>query len=284
MTILKYVSFPLLLISGTWITISNQDNEIAAVFVLTSLIIITLILERIIPYNKEWNNDHKDTFIDILYFIMAGLVAPAVNIFILWITKSAAIWFTGISSFSLLPQKTPILLSVIVIILIRDFIPYWIHRLAHEKSNWLWKFHSIHHSSERVYFLNYARFHPFNSAWNIFFGSLPCIILGLDPNAIFVAGISISIVQFLAHSNIDFKLGVLNWVFSMNELHRWHHSKYLEEANSNYSGTLIIWDIVFGTRLLPKVKMESTRVGLANQSKPFPLYSFFKQLIYPFKK
>jgi len=274
-----------MLVTGTWIAISYQDNEIVAIFILISLIITGLLLERIIPFHKEWNQDKKDTNIDILYFIMAGvLVAPVINVAVLFIAKSTAIWFTSLSSFVLLPSGTPIVVSIIAVILIRDFIPYWIHRLAHEKSNWLWKFHAIHHSSERLYSLNYARFHPLNSAWNIFFGSLPCIILGLDPNAIFVAGISITIIQFLAHSNIDFRLGILNWIFSMNELHRWHHSTELNEANSNYSGTLIIWDIIFRTRFLPKTKIDSDSVGLSDQNRKFPLYSFAKQLTYPFKK
>ena len=282
---LKYLSFPLILTAGTWIALANQDNEIIAVFVLVGLIVITLILERIIPYHKEWNEDRKDTLIDIMYFILAGvLVAPLVNVFVLWISKMLAIWFQDITEFSILPARTPILVSVIVVILVRDFIPYWIHRWAHESSDWLWKFHAIHHSPERVYSLNYARFHPINSGWNIFFGSLPCILLGLDPNAIFVAGVSMSIIQFLAHSNIDFRLGILNWVFSMNELHRWHHSKELKEANSNYGGNLIFWDIIFKTRFLPRAKMKASQVGLAGGENRFPFHSFIRQLVYPFRR
>ena len=208
---LKYISFPIILIIGTWLAIVNQDNEIVAVFILIGLIIFTLLLERLIPFHEEWNKDHKDTKIDIFYFFLAGfVVAPVANVAVLWVAKSLAIWFKAITDFSILPNEIPIVLSVLVVMLVRDFIPYWIHRLAHEKSHFLWKFHSIHHSPERVYSLNYARFHPINSGWNIFFGSLPCILLGLDPNAIFVAGVSMTIIQFLAHSNIDFRLGILN--------------------------------------------------------------------------
>lgn len=35
------------------------------------------------------------------------------------------------------------------------------------------------------------------------------------------------------------------------ELHRWHHSRSLDDANKNYGANLIVWDIVFGTRHLP---------------------------------
>jgi sterol desaturase/sphingolipid hydroxylase (fatty acid hydroxylase superfamily) len=47
------------------------------------------------------------------------------------------------------------------------------------------------------------------------------------------------------------RLGPLNWIFSMAEPHRWHHSRTLTEANSNYGSNLIVWDLVFGTFLLP---------------------------------
>ena len=70
----------------------------------------------------------------------------------------------------------------------------------------------------------------------------------------------------------------------MNELHRWHHSKELKEANSNYGGNLIIWDIIFGTRFLPERKMQSDRAGLSENENQFPFFSFIKQLIYPFRR
>ncbi len=49
------------------------------------------------------------------------------------------------------------------------------------------------------------------------------------------------------HTNLPIRCGPLNWFFSMAELHRWHHSRLLKEANTNYSQNLIVWDIVFCT-------------------------------------
>ena len=54
------------------------------------------------------------------------------------------------------------------------------------------------------------------------------------------------------HANLPVRSVPLNWIFSMTELHRWHHSKRVEEANHNYGGNLILWDVIFGTRYLPE--------------------------------
>jgi sterol desaturase/sphingolipid hydroxylase (fatty acid hydroxylase superfamily) len=68
----------------------------------------------------------------------------------------------------------------------------------------------------------------------------------------------------IKHANILARIGPLNWVFSMAELHRWHHSPVVEEANHNYGGNLILWDVVFRTRYLPADRKPPSNVGLAD--------------------
>jgi sterol desaturase/sphingolipid hydroxylase (fatty acid hydroxylase superfamily) len=53
-------------------------------------------------------------------------------------------------------------------------------------------------------------------------------------------------------------------LFSMAELHRWHHSRVLEEANSNYGNNIILWDLIFGTFYHPKDREPSEDVGLSD--------------------
>jgi sterol desaturase/sphingolipid hydroxylase (fatty acid hydroxylase superfamily) len=48
----------------------------------------------------------------------------------------------------------------------------------------------------------------------------------------------------------------------MAELHRWHHSPLAAEANHNYGGNLIVWDIVFGTRWLPEDREPPVETGI----------------------
>ena len=41
----------------------------------------------------------------------------------------------------------------------------------------------------------------------------------------------------------------LNWLFATPDLHRTHHSVEMKEGNTNFGNNLILWDLVFRTRL-----------------------------------
>jgi len=56
----------------------------------------------------------------------------------------------------------PLWLQAIGIIVIGDFIGYWVHRYTHQ--GWWWRVHAVHHSSPQLDWLAAARVHPFNDA------------------------------------------------------------------------------------------------------------------------
>jgi sterol desaturase/sphingolipid hydroxylase (fatty acid hydroxylase superfamily) len=78
---------------------------------------------------------------------------------------------------------------------------------------------------------------------------------------------------------MQIRIGPLNWVFSMAELHRWHHSRLERESNTNYGQNLILWDILFGTRFLPKDREPPADIGIAKLA-AFPM-TWWQQLISP---
>jgi sterol desaturase/sphingolipid hydroxylase (fatty acid hydroxylase superfamily) len=67
----------------------------------------------------------------------------------------------------------------------------------------------------------------------------------------------------------------------MAELHRWHHSRLVRESNTNYGQTLILWDIVFGSRFLPSDRKPPVDIGIAKLS-AFPM-TWFAQLLSPLR-
>ena len=87
-------------------------------------------------------------------------------------------------------------------------------------------------------------------------------LLGADARVIALVTLFTAIHGLFQHCNVDIRLGPLNWFFSMAELHRWHHSKRIEEANTNYGANLILWDVVFGTRFLPADREPPTEIGI----------------------
>jgi sterol desaturase/sphingolipid hydroxylase (fatty acid hydroxylase superfamily) len=62
--------------------------------------------------------------------------------------------------------KMPLWAQALTFLIVSDFLTYWIHRGFHGAG--LWKYHSVHHSSEELDWISAARFHPVN----IFFGTV----------------------------------------------------------------------------------------------------------------
>ena len=60
---------------------------------------------------------------------------------------------------------------------------YWVHRMQHEVP-WLWRFHALHHSAPRLYWLNAARFHPFDILINNFAAIVVLVVLGASQNVL----------------------------------------------------------------------------------------------------
>ena len=153
------------------------------------------------------------------------------------------------------------------------------HRLAHTW-DFLWRFHAVHHSAPRLYFLNAVRFHPIDLAISTYAPFVPLVTLGADARVLALFVLVSAVHGLFQHANLPIRCGPLNWFFSMAELHRWHHSRALEEANTNFGQNLIVWDIIHGTRFLPKDREPPEETGIAGMP-AFPM-SYLAQLASPF--
>ncbi|CAH0281083.1 hypothetical protein SRABI118_03780 [Massilia sp. Bi118] len=133
---------------------------------------------------------------------------------------------------------------------------YWGHRLSHMLP-WLWRFHSLHHSSERMQFLANTRTHPVDMLVTRLFGLAPLYVLGLaGPTAAGSSAPALLLVLgtfwgFFIHANLRWRLGPLEWLVTTPAFHHWHHSRH-EHINRNYAANLPFLDRVFGTHYLPR--------------------------------
>ena len=108
-----------------------------------------------------------------------------------------------------------------------------------------------------------TRLHPVDTMLLYLTSFLPLLVLGCPPLVIALFTVFDSVFGVIQHCNIRLTLGPLNWVLSAPELHRWHHSRRVEEANANYGSNLIVWDLVFGTYFLPADRRPPVDVGVA---------------------
>jgi sterol desaturase/sphingolipid hydroxylase (fatty acid hydroxylase superfamily) len=134
---------------------------------------------------------------------------------------------------------------------------YWGHRWSHEIP-WLWRFHAIHHSAERLDFMVNTRAHPVDLMFVRMCGLIPLYVLGLAGPLTASGGmIPVLIVLvatvwgFFIHANLRWRLGPLEHVIATPAFHHWHHT-LRGPLDRNYASMLPWMDRVFGTLHLPR--------------------------------
>ena len=243
--------------------------------------VIILIFERINPHYKTWNVPKNDVKTDALHAAISMILIPQILEGLLSAALLvAALKLSAIVGFSLWPHEWPLAVQLIMALIISQFGEYWVHRWMHEKPL-LWRLHATHHSPKRLYWLNAARFHPLDTILSYTIALVPLLALGVGEKVLVLQAVWIAVHGMFQHCNIHLKLGLLNYVFSMAELHRWHHSLKIEEANTNYGNNIIFWDIVFGTMHYPKDQEASEDIGLS-EIENFP-EDYLGQVASPFQ-
>ena len=257
--------------------ILGATRAVTLVQVVAVLAIVAL--ERLLPFRPRWNASHGDLRTDMVHATVSGvgtaqLLLPAVKLGggVLAARLSAAVGST------LWPVGWSPLAQLVLALLIAELAQYWWHRWQHEHEA-LWRFHAVHHSAPRLYWLNAARFHPLDLATLYAVGYLPLVALGCPEDTLLLFVLFDAVFGMFQHCNIDVALGPLNWIFSMAEPHRWHHSRVLAEANNNYGSNLIVWDLVFRSFFLPPAAPAEIGIG---DMPAFPP-GYLAQLASPFR-
>ena len=247
--IVARAAYPAIVVSSVVVADVLRVRGVSPGLVVTVTFLLVLatvgLLERIAPRDRAWNPPWSEARQDGAYLALAALLQPVGRLLGHALAASAAL---ALSSEG--PTRLPLALQVVLAVTLADLGKYWLHRLAHEHP-WLFRFHAEHHAPTRMYSLNGVRLHPVNLLWNLGIDAAVPLLLGLEPRAVVVVAVLRGSVAVLQHANVRLVLGPLNWIFSTPDLHAFHHSTAMEEAHSNYGSTLVVWDVVFGTRRLP---------------------------------
>jgi sterol desaturase/sphingolipid hydroxylase (fatty acid hydroxylase superfamily) len=275
--------FPVTLCTGVGVMFYllniQQYVEIAYFLIPIVVMVMILILERKHAFNEKWNKNAGDMNTDlgslgIVAFIMEPLMtalgpAVAISILMMFDLSQAFSVFDGL----------PLWAEVIIVITMIDFNKYWFHRLSHHNL-FLWRFHSSHHSVKRMYLLNGFRLHPIYHAGTYMLAILPALVLGASHEALIMHSVVLAIAGSFQHANIKLQHGPLNYIFSTNELHRWHHSKKFSEGSKNCGAIFIVFDILFGS-YMKNLNNAPEEFGIHGEQH-YPMNNYWKQLLVPF--
>lgn len=285
-TIIKYAFYPLILtatlLSTFYLTEYFQRDNYIFIPGNVSLFFIFLFIigERFFPYRKDWYGNRGDLGTDIIQtFLVLPIASKLSELVIPFIFYYPILWASKTVGYFDFTAEWGVFGHFVLALVACELFYYWFHRCSHYIPV-MWRFHAVHHGAERVYWVNSGRFHFIEAFFSALVYFLPLIFIGTTPEVTVLVLTFSSITGFLEHVNINFEAGWLNYIFNTAQLHRWHHSKVIQESNKNFGKALIIWDHVFGTFHLPKTA-EVGEVGITGKAvSP----KFIKQLAYPFQK
>ncbi|WP_277967917.1 sterol desaturase family protein [Sphingomonas echinoides] len=232
---------------------------------------LLLVLEWVNPRFDSWRLTWKEAATDLFYvaigYTMLRLLDGYIGDDVMIDYVQKALHWDKFAWFMTLP----LLVQAILISVLFDFGQYWMHRGMH---NWypLWVTHAPHHYITQLNINKGAVGNPVE---------LFLIGLGIGgffdflPRAALLAGTFGLAVSVYQHINVRFNTP--RWwrfLFNTTEHHSVHHSQDFEASRSNYSGTWIIIDRLFGTC----VDGEAELLGMEGGRR----MSIRETMVYPF--
>lgn len=267
-------------------------NQVAAIaeqlgLNLKQLGVLLLLLALVfIPIERLWPRQRQkicrpDFLTDLAYYFFGGtltaLLLMLVSPMLLWLMQGVVPgrwlhWVTG----------QPGWLLLLLSLLLGDLAYYWAHRWSHQVP-WLWQFHAIHHSAERMDWLVNTRTHPVDATYTRCIVLVPSYLLGLMQGGLAGAGsLVVAVTLFnrfwtsFVHANVRWRLRWLDGLISTPAFHHWHHTNDgAAYVDKNYAALFPLWDRMFGSFFLPEAFPQ--RYGISQAVSP----GFLHQLIRP---
>jgi sterol desaturase/sphingolipid hydroxylase (fatty acid hydroxylase superfamily) len=239
------------------------------------LFVLVVPFEKLFPRHRGQRIRRPLAILDVRYALTTPILNIAAVVVAIVIGIVSLAWVPGLALRPLVGTLPPALVPFAGIVLF-DLATYWVHRWSHEVPA-LWRFHSVHHSTEHLDWVSGFRNHPFDGALL----APPFVFLlaaGFDPAFTGVLAVVQIVLGIFLHANVRWRWRPLHRVVITPEFHHWHHANEVEAHNSNYSVFLPIWDIVFGTYYMPRAR-RPMRYGV---SEPVPT-TMLAQLRYPLR-
>lgn len=239
------------------------------------LIVMNHLMEQLMPWEKSWRKADDQLVNEVGHTFLTALVGHTLGRFLAVTLMGALVVAAPVTGRPWWPNQLPFAAQVALAVLIWDLGIYWNHRFLHSSA---WRFHSLHHKLRRLTWLNSGYGHPIQFVTTSFCGISLLYLVGLPKEVAIFTSYWTFALNFLPHSNINMEMGFLNYIFSTPQVHRWHHIGDENGRQVNFGMHLSIWDIVFGTFILPKKEADPALLG---DPEPHPA-GFLAQWVGPF--
>ncbi len=165
----------------------------------------------------------------------------------------------------------PLTLSILLSIIVMDFIIYLQHVMVHAVPL-LWRLHRVHHADLDYDVTTGARFHTLEIILSMLIKFAVIVVLGPPVVAVILFEVILNAMAMFNHGNVGLPAPidkVLRWLLVTPDMHRVHHSIEDDETNSNFGFNLSWWDRLFGTyRDQPRAGHQGMTIGIRNFRDP----------------
>ena len=237
-------------------------------------VLVSFVVERVVPYERAYNAPQGDGRRDVMHAVV-NEASNAVSILSL---PAIAAMFpkTG-----LWPSEWPVPLQLLLAVVVADAGITLAHFASH-RSAFLWRFHAVHHSVQRMYGFNGLMKHPLHQSFELSCASLPLLLLGMPVHVAWLLGFAVAVQLLLQHSNVDVRVGPLVHLWAVGPAHRFHHSNRAGEEDVNFGLFSSVWDYLLGTfRFDPAASPRVGELGVVGRP-DYPV-RYLAQILEPFR-
>jgi sterol desaturase/sphingolipid hydroxylase (fatty acid hydroxylase superfamily) len=210
-----------------------------------------------------------------LSFVTNWALASAAAVLAFWLRPAGVLSVTAWS---------PTVRIVLGVVLLDFSVGYLSHRALH-MSSLLWRFHRVHHCDEFVDATTTYRTHPVETVWRFLFSVVPVWLVGIPAQAVVIQRLLQAGFGVMEHSNVRLPRAVdrvVSAVLVTPNVHKVHHSRKLDETNSNYGNVFTWYDRLLGT-FTPGERAYTVVYGL-DDADPAQVASFPSLLAMPFDR
>src|SRR5690606_18531801 len=157
-------------------------------------------LERAFALRREQGPFRRGWLTDTQYFFMSHALVQLMSVLVL--APAVALGDAlAVPAMQRAVQSQPLLVQFALCVLLADLAQYWVHRAFHAVP-WLWRFHEVHHSAERLDWIAGSRLHLVDVVVTRGLVLIPLIVAGFDPRAAIASLTSVYITHKFLHGTL----------------------------------------------------------------------------------
>lgn len=223
-------------------------------------------------FRTEWRED-------LFYFLLSSVLVQTLTFLSLLPSMTILQHTPSLNDWRQWIAQQPLILQVLEIMLLTDFVQYWFHRAFHMVP-FLWKFHAVHHSAQKMDWLAGSRMHIVEIIGLRGMTVIPMFVLGFSQSALHVYILFVYLNATFVHANVRFNVEWLKPIVVTPRFHHWHHGIEKEAINVNFAIHFPWLDKLFGTYYMPPNQWPRA-YGIGGA--PLP-QGYWGQFMYPFVK